>query len=86
MQAIKTADWSDEVAPFWNAVIRSALTTRGLAGLFKAGWTTLKVCSLSSLACAACSAVCSCPSCGRLWQDLISLPQLALSRSLPCCL
>ncbi|KAI8476071.1 MAG: gamma-tocopherol methyltransferase [Monoraphidium minutum] len=39
---IKTTDWSGEVAPFWAEVIRSALTTRGIAGLFKAGWTTIK--------------------------------------------
>ena len=50
LQDIKTADWSDEVAPFWDAVIRSALTGRGLAGLFKAGWTTLKVCPRLPLA------------------------------------
>jgi hypothetical protein len=25
---VKTADWSNEVAPFWAEVIRSALTTR----------------------------------------------------------
>lgn len=42
-QDIKTADWSDEVAPFWDAVIRSALSLQGVAGLFRAGWTTLKV-------------------------------------------
>ncbi len=40
---IKTADWSEEVAPFWGAVIKTALTGQGLAGLFKAGWTTIKV-------------------------------------------
>ena len=42
MQGIKTADWSEEVAPFWGAVIRSALSAQGFAGLFKAGWTTIK--------------------------------------------
>ncbi|KAK9828621.1 hypothetical protein WJX72_001129 [[Myrmecia] bisecta] len=42
LQDIKVADWSNEVAPFWGAVIQSALTTDGVAGLFKAGWTTLK--------------------------------------------
>eukprot|EP00887_Chlorella_sp_A99_P002160 scaffold21.g2160.t1 len=30
------------VAPFWAEVIRSALTARGLSGLLKAGWTTIK--------------------------------------------
>ena len=43
LQGIKTEDWSEEVAPFWGAVIKSALTTQGVAGLFKAGLTTLKV-------------------------------------------
>lgn len=41
-QDIKTADWSEEVAPFWGAVIQTALTTQGVAGLMKAGWTTIK--------------------------------------------
>ncbi|KAK9804585.1 hypothetical protein WJX73_003010 [Symbiochloris irregularis] len=39
---IAVADWSDEVAPFWGAVIKSALSTQGVLGLFKAGWTTIK--------------------------------------------
>lgn len=47
LQGIKTADWSEEVAPFWGAVIKSALTTRGIAGLFKAGLSTLKVSEVS---------------------------------------
>lgn len=42
MQDIKTADWSEAVKPFWGAVIKSALSTAGIAGLFKAGWTTIK--------------------------------------------
>ena len=52
LQDIKTEDWSEEVAPFWGAVIKSALTTQGVAGLFKAGLTTLKVmltCCISSV-------------------------------------
>ena len=32
------------MAPFWSAVIRSALSMEGFSGLFKAGWTTIKVC------------------------------------------
>lgn len=44
LQGIKTADWSEEVAPFWGAVIKSALSTQGVLGLFKAGLTTIKVC------------------------------------------
>ncbi len=40
---IRTDDWSEEVAPFWGAVIQSALTPRGFMGLLSAGWTTIKV-------------------------------------------
>ena len=39
---IRTDDWSDLVAPFWGRVIQSAFTSRGFAGLLKAGWTTIK--------------------------------------------
>jgi hypothetical protein len=42
LQDIKTADWSNEVAPFWGEVVKSALTSEGIIGLFKAGWTTIK--------------------------------------------
>ena len=45
LQNIKTADWSDEVAPFWGAVIKSAVSLEGIKGLFTAGWTTIKVLS-----------------------------------------
>ncbi|DBA79597.1 TPA: hypothetical protein ACH3X1_008283 [Trebouxia sp. C0004] len=45
LQGVKTADWSEEVAPFWGAVIKSALSTQGVMGLFKAGLTTIKVVS-----------------------------------------
>lgn len=41
-EEIQTADWSDAVAPFWRAVIRSALTFRGFLGLLGAGPSTLK--------------------------------------------
>ena len=41
-QDIKTADWSAEVAPFWGAVIQSALTFEGVVGLLTAGWGTIK--------------------------------------------
>merc|ERR1712032_700188 len=34
---LRSADWSREVAPFWRAVIDTALTRRGVSGLFKAG-------------------------------------------------
>ncbi|KAL3161706.1 hypothetical protein ABBQ38_008805 [Trebouxia sp. C0009 RCD-2024] len=43
LQGIRTADWSEEVAPFWGAVIKSALSAQGFMGLFKAGITTIKV-------------------------------------------
>ncbi|GJM86545.1 hypothetical protein PR202_ga02414 [Eleusine coracana subsp. coracana] len=39
---IKTADWSENVAPFWPAVIKSALTWKGLTSLLKAGWKTIR--------------------------------------------
>ncbi|KAK9144143.1 hypothetical protein Sjap_004046 [Stephania japonica] len=35
MEDIKSADWSDYVAPFWPAVIRSALTGKGLFSLLR---------------------------------------------------
>ena len=44
MQDIKIADWSAEVAPFWGAVMKSAMSGEGIKGLFKAGWTTIKAC------------------------------------------
>lgn len=43
MVDIRTGDWSKEVSPFWAAVIKTALTGQGIAGLLKAGWTTIKV-------------------------------------------
>lgn len=42
LEDIQTRDWSEEVSPFWGAVIATALTSQGLAGLLKAGWTTIK--------------------------------------------
>lgn len=42
MEDIKIADWSEEVSPFWGEVIKSALSVRGVVGLLKAGWMTLK--------------------------------------------
>ena len=41
-EEIKSADWSAAVAPFWAAVIKSALTWKGMVGLVKAGPQTLK--------------------------------------------
>ncbi|XP_038900464.1 tocopherol O-methyltransferase, chloroplastic [Benincasa hispida] len=42
LQDIKTADWSENVAPFWPAVIRSALTWKGFTSLLRSGWKTIK--------------------------------------------
>ena len=36
-QRVQTADWSDAVAPFWDAVIRSAFRWRSLVGLLRSG-------------------------------------------------
>lgn len=36
-QDIRTADWSENVAPFWPAVIKSALTWKGLTSLLRSG-------------------------------------------------
>ncbi|KAE9451781.1 hypothetical protein C3L33_16280, partial [Rhododendron williamsianum] len=37
LQDIKAADWSENVAPFWPAVIRSALTWKGFISLLRSG-------------------------------------------------
>ncbi|XP_042430974.1 probable tocopherol O-methyltransferase, chloroplastic isoform X1 [Zingiber officinale] len=42
LEDIKTADWSDYVAPFWPAVIRSAFTWKGFTSLLRTGWKTIK--------------------------------------------
>ena len=39
---IRSEDWSPDVAPFWGEVIKSALTPRGVVGLLRAGWGTIK--------------------------------------------
>ncbi|XP_058183819.1 gamma-tocopherol methyltransferase, chloroplastic-like isoform X2 [Rhododendron vialii] len=39
---IKAADWSENVAPFWPAVIRSALTWKGFTSLLRSGWKTIR--------------------------------------------
>ncbi|WNZ21598.1 methyltransferase domain-containing protein [Leptolyngbya sp. NK1-12] len=41
-QSIRTADWSEAVAPFWNVVIDSALTPTAIVGLIQSGWTTIQ--------------------------------------------
>jgi tocopherol O-methyltransferase len=40
--AIQTADWSDAVAPFWDAVIASLGQWQAIAGVLTAGWPTLQ--------------------------------------------
>lgn len=42
LQDIKSADWSENVAPFWPAVIRSALTWKGIFSLLRGGPTSIK--------------------------------------------
>ena len=41
-QNIQTADWSKAVAPFWDEVIRSALTPAAWVGLLRSGWGTIQ--------------------------------------------
>lgn len=38
---VQVADWSASVAPFWNAVIRSAFSFRAIRGLLRSGPATL---------------------------------------------
>lgn len=42
LKDIKSADWTDRITSFWPAVISSALSVKGMLGLFKSGWTTIK--------------------------------------------
>ncbi|XP_052196881.1 LOW QUALITY PROTEIN: probable tocopherol O-methyltransferase, chloroplastic [Diospyros lotus] len=42
LQDIKAADWSENVAPFWPAVISSALTWKGFVSLLQSGWKTIR--------------------------------------------
>uniref|UniRef100_A0A0D9VJX1 Methyltransferase type 11 domain-containing protein n=1 Tax=Leersia perrieri TaxID=77586 RepID=A0A0D9VJX1_9ORYZ len=42
LEDIKTADWSENVAPFWPAVIKSAVTWKGLTSLLRSGWKTIR--------------------------------------------
>ena len=42
LQNVKTNDWSDEVKPFWKAVVSVALTVNGILGLLKAGPQTVR--------------------------------------------
>lgn len=40
--SIRTADWSDQVAPFWNLVIESAQDVTVALRLLTRGWTTIR--------------------------------------------
>jgi tocopherol O-methyltransferase len=42
LQNLRTADWSQAVAPFWNVVIDSAFTPKAILGLLFSGWTTIQ--------------------------------------------
>ncbi|ESQ28865.1 hypothetical protein EUTSA_v10018768mg [Eutrema salsugineum] len=42
IQDIKCADWSENVAPFWPAVIQTALTWKGLVSLLRSGMKSIK--------------------------------------------
>lgn len=41
-QNIRTADWSDAVAPFWDIVIESAFEPKVIVGLLQSGWSTIQ--------------------------------------------
>ncbi|MDJ0635853.1 MAG: methyltransferase domain-containing protein [Xenococcaceae cyanobacterium MO_188.B29] len=41
-QNLKCDDWSMAVAPFWDAVIDSAIAPSAIIGLFQAGWQTIQ--------------------------------------------
>ncbi|PWA36030.1 gamma-tocopherol methyltransferase [Artemisia annua] len=42
LQDIKSADWSGNVAPFWPAVIKTALSWKGITSLLRSGWKTIR--------------------------------------------
>ncbi|XP_012840918.1 PREDICTED: tocopherol O-methyltransferase, chloroplastic isoform X2 [Erythranthe guttata] len=42
LEDIKSEDWSQYVAPFWPAVIKSALTWKGITSLLSSGWKTIR--------------------------------------------
>ncbi|MBE9126398.1 methyltransferase domain-containing protein [Coleofasciculus sp. LEGE 07081] len=41
-QNIRTADWSDAVAPFWDIVMDSAFEPKAIFGLLQSGWGTIQ--------------------------------------------
>ncbi|PWA57744.1 gamma-tocopherol methyltransferase [Artemisia annua] len=42
LQDIESADWSGNVAPFWPAVIKTALSWKGITSLLRSGWKTIR--------------------------------------------
>lgn len=42
LQHIRTADWSDAVAPFWDIVMNSVLDPKAIVGLLQSGWSTIQ--------------------------------------------
>ncbi|KAH7423204.1 hypothetical protein KP509_12G043900 [Ceratopteris richardii] len=42
LKDVKSDDWTEYITLFWPAVIFSALSLRGMVGLCKSGWTTIK--------------------------------------------
>uniref|UniRef100_A0A1D1YPZ6 Putative tocopherol O-methyltransferase, chloroplastic n=1 Tax=Anthurium amnicola TaxID=1678845 RepID=A0A1D1YPZ6_9ARAE len=41
LQDIKTADWSDNISPFWPSVISSFLSWEGIGLILQGGWTVI---------------------------------------------
>ena len=39
---VQMEDWSKQVAPFWTAVLKTALTPNGMKGLMKTGLKTIR--------------------------------------------
>ncbi|BAU40592.1 methyltransferase domain-containing protein [Leptolyngbya sp. O-77] len=39
---LRTADWSPAVVPFWDEVVRSAISPAAVVGLLRAGWGTMQ--------------------------------------------
>lgn len=42
LQTVRTADWSEAVAPFWDAVLGSMFQGNAIAGVLQAGWPTIQ--------------------------------------------
>jgi tocopherol O-methyltransferase len=42
LKNLRSADWSEAVAPFWDIVIDSALNPEAVVGLLRSGWKTIE--------------------------------------------